>query len=981
MKEWKAGANTEGDIIQYIAAAAANYTPEWNFSLAEPDIGAALAYIYADMTEDTLRHAEHLKYKNRRAFFNSLGAAPRSASPAKGYAVLNLVDDAPCGTEVDAHTGMTAPASGDGGGTVRFETQEDLYVTPAQPVCLYLTDGLKDGIYRLSEDIQGENDPIVLFREKGENLQRHELYLAHDEILGIQGEACVEISLFSRGDIPLQEESVTALSDSEITAFSYWTGEEWQPFSEVSVIKGRLLLRKEADLPAFGRMPLGGSEAYVIRCQVRNFSRTGQISAEQILLGSRGANLRPQYIYGAAEECSLKEFFPFGERMNLYEEVYFGSEEALTKRGARITLSFFLDFARIPSENMPEDKPIEWKWIMKQSEFQSDPEYDITVEEVIWEYYNGNGWGRLFPDGEYKDIFRAMPGVQHQKRHISFICPQDIAPILVNSCETCYIRARVLKVNNLYKLKGKYIAPIMGNPMFSYDYGEERKSPRTLCAVNNGEQKLYSGRELKNNGQAIRLITGIAEKERCLYLGFRLPPVGAPVRMLWEFQDILTGRRGGISWEYENSRGFREMSTADLTGHFARSGSVTFVGQEDFCRISHFGQEMYWIRLRDESGFYSEGSVKQDYPVLRGLWMNAVEICHMEREETERFTLEHYEENCCFHLTWGNIQEISVEVLERGTEEERWVQWEEVPDLELSPGESRVYQVDRTEGTLRFGNGSHGQVPPSGKDGGIRVHYKCGGGSRGNVEPGKINKLNRTVGFVSSVSNPMALWGGLEPETPSETMKRYSARLRHMDRAVTARDYEELAMEASRVLQKVRCFGGINEKGEREAGAVTLVICPGEHQEDKNLIQAVKEDIRKYLEPRMDPRIPGRGLFFITEPKRAEIVVRAEVTVEDFQDIFSVRRRAKERICAFLNPASGHFHGRGWDIGQFPEVMQLQNILREIPEITWISKITLMAFIDGPRGRQEADPESIRKHPFVLPYCGETEVVVKVKGR
>ena len=981
MKEWRSVPRTEKEILQRIGAVAANYTPEWNFSLEDPDIGSALAYLYADMTEDTVRQLERVEYKNRLAFFNSLGASLRSASPARGFAVLSLVQNAPGGTEVDVHTGMTAEAPEADGGTERFETEEDLYVTPAQPVCLYLTDGYRDGIYRLSNHLQEIENPIVLFREKGENLQRHELYLAHDEVLGVQGEADIQISLYARKGQPIQKELLLALADPGGASFSYWTGEAWQEFSQVTVLQDNLSLHKEASLPAFERMQVGGLETYVVRCQVRDIAKTGQIAVEEIMLGSRGKNLPPQYIYGASQECSLTEFFPFGERINLYEEVYFGSEEALTKRGAYISLSFFLDFVQVPLETSLEDAPFEWKWVMKSSEFHTDPEYDITVEEVVWEYYNGMGWSRLFPDREYSDIFCGISGVRRKQRTITFLCPQDMTPILVNSCETCYIRARVTKMNNLYKVKGKYIAPVIGTPLFSYDYREMLRPPQILRSENNGEQKTYSVGELRTSGKAIRLFKGLSEKERSLYLGFRQPPVGSPLRMLWVMEDILLGPRGSIRWEYEGPRGFREMNVADLTDHLSRSGSVTFVGQEDFCRTSHFGQEMYWIRLRDESGFYSEQNPKIAYPVLKSLWMNAVEIRHMEREETEYFTLDHYEEDCSFKLTFGNMEEILVEVLEGSEESEHWVVWEEVEDLELQSGGGRVYQVDRNAGILRFGNGSHGRVPPFGKNQGIRVHYKCGGGSKGNVGPGKVSKLNRTVGFVSSVSNPMALWGGLDIETPVEAIKRCSAGLRHWNRAVTARDYEELALEASRVLEKVRCFGGKNAQGEKEVGAVTLVIYPKNPQGDKNLFCAVQEEIQKYLASRMDPGILERGQFYITEPKLVEIRVRAEVAVEDFQDIFQVRRRVQERVRTFLDPVYGHFDGGGWSIGQFPDAMQLKNILKEIPEIAWISKIYFMTFVSGPQGRLEVEPESIRRHPFVLPDCGKVEVVVTVKGR
>lgn len=969
----------EENIIQSMAARAANYTPEWNFDMEEADIGSALAYVYADMTEDTLRQLKRMKEKHRLAFFNSLGAEPRGASSARGFAVLSLVPNAPGGTEMNAHTVMTAET--EDGGSARFETEEDLYVTPSQPVCLYLADGNKDGIYRLSDNLKELSAPVALFEERGENLQRHELYLAHEEILGAEGESEIEIRINVRRGQPLKAEQLKFFTDPENVDFSYWTGEEWQVFSKIELGWNSLLLQKKAFLPAFGKMQLGGKETYVIRCLVKDITGIGELSAEEILLGSRGSRLRPKYIYGASMECSLKEFFPFGERMNLYEEVYFGSEEALTKRGAEITLSFSLDFARVPIETAVEETPIEWKWIMQSSEFHTDPEYDITVEEVVWEYYNGTGWSRLFPGSEYSDIFGNDPKTGNRKRTLSFQCPQDMMPILINSCEACYIRARILKMNNLYKLKGSYIAPIIGNPMFSYDYGDGLTPPQVLSIENNGERHTASYEEIKKAGEAILLFTGLPQKGKSLYLGFRKPPIGSLVRMLWVFENASIEKRGSIRWEYESSRGFLEMNAADLTDHLSRSGTVTFIGKEDFQKSFHFGQELYWIRLWDEDGFYSEHKVQRTYPILKGLWMNAVKIRHREREITESFTLDYYEEDCSFHLRQGNIDEISVEVLEGSEEEEHWVIWEEVANLKLQPGGSRVCQVDRSAGILHFGNGIHGQVPPFGRSGGIRVRYRCGGGSRGNVAPGKVGRLNRTVGFVSKVTNPLPLWGGLDQETISETVNRFSARLRHTDRAVTARDYEELAMEATGVLSKVRCFGGRNDKGEEEAGAVTLVIYLKGGKEDKNLFYAVQEDIRRYLTSRMDPGILKRGRFYITEPKLAEIGVRAEVVVDDFQDIFTVRRMAREKIRAFLDPVSGQHDGRGWNIGQFPEAMQIQNILQGIPQIQWISKLYFMTFVNGPKGRQEADFLSIRRHPFVLPGFGETEVVVTVKGR
>ena len=92
------------DIIRKIGAAAASYTPEWDFNPEDPDIGSALALVYADMLGETARQMDRLGYKNQLAFFGSLGAQRKPAVPARGYAVFSMMEGAPGGTEVDAHT-------------------------------------------------------------------------------------------------------------------------------------------------------------------------------------------------------------------------------------------------------------------------------------------------------------------------------------------------------------------------------------------------------------------------------------------------------------------------------------------------------------------------------------------------------------------------------------------------------------------------------------------------------------------------------------------------------------------------------------------------------------------------------------------------------------------------------------------------------------------------------------------------------------
>lgn len=977
MKEWKLDSRTSGDILRHIGKIGANYTPEWNFNPENPDIGTALAFVYADMLEGTIEQVNRAGYKNKLAFFNELGADLERSVPARGYAVFQIAEDAPEGAELDAGTGMTADLQSEEEARVQYETTEDIYVTPARPSCLYLTDGRRDGIYRITENLQAQEKPCVLFREQGENLQAHELYLAHDEMLEIFGEAYVELGLYIHDGKPIERELLSALTNPETACFSYWSENGWQDFGETSILQEKLLLRKRREQPSFAKLELQGTESYVVCCRILDITKAEEISVEEIRMKSRGERLTPQYIYGASMECDHQEYFPFGQRIAPFEEVYFGSQEALGKRGAEISLSFYLDFVPIPLETNPEETPIEWKWVMKRSDFRPNPDFDVSIEEVIWEYFNGNGWSRLFPGREYSDVFGIHQGILSQQKTISFTCPADMTPILINSCETCFIRARILKINNLYKLKGQYIVPVLGNTTFSYSYQGKGKLPQLGCLSNNLEQSFFLTDEPLKGGA---LFERMAEMEKTLYFGFETAPKGAPVRMLLLLEEAISGQRGSLCWEYYGAKGWTEMNLADETRSLTRSGLVTFVGREDFSKISCFGREMYWIRMRDESDFYGEEQGQKQYPVLKSLWMNAVGIRHMERNETELFTWDASEEDCRFTLMHGNIDSISVEVKEDEGEAAAFVFWAETADLETEASDSRVYQVDRAAGIVYFGNGNHGKIPPSGREEGIRICYKCGGGSRANVKPNQVNKLNQTYGFVTGVHNPESLWGGLDVETPKEALNRMGARLRHWDRAVTARDYEELAKEACRVLTKVRCFGGRNETGEKEAGAVTLVVLPGGDGLDKSRVSSIQEMIYQYLAARMDAGIVRRKQFYVTGPKLVEVKVTAEVVIESFQDVFQVRRKIQERIETFLDPMKGHFDGKGWEIGQFPGAMQVQNAIKEIPEIVQIRKVYLVAFVSGSKGCQEVNPEIIGKHPYILPVSGTHEVLVTVQG-
>src|SRR5207245_2219698 len=104
-------------------------------------------------------------------------------------------------------------------------------------------------------------------------------------------------------------------------------------------------------------------------------------------------------------------------------------------------------------------------------------------------------------------------------------------------------------------------------------------------------------------------------------------------------------------------------------------------------------------------------------------------------------------------------------------------------------------------------------------------------GVQGNVGANALTVLKQSIAFVQGVTNPFAASGGADPETVEEAKRRGTYAIKNRDRAITAEDYEQLALAASRRVARAKCVqasdGSISlllvPKAERESGEAKLV--------------------------------------------------------------------------------------------------------------------------------------------------------------
>lgn len=959
---------TREDVINQIKELAEAYTPEWKFDPANPDAGTALAILFADMFSETIRRYDRILEKHRLSFYEKMGLKLEPAEPAKGYVEFGLSSDEFGGAAIPKGTAVL-------GEDVSYETSEAMYVTPARICKAFLTDGRID--YIGSKDW---NQPFFPFLPEENNLQEHVFYLCENQALEVEGQADIFLAVKPYG---YRKTGQTAdwLMDEENFTVSYGTEDGFEAFAGRRMDKGRLRLTRRETQPPIGKKTMFGTEGFWLCCRYTGAWREEPFVAEDIRISSANSAVRPDLIQNEIGEQTGAEIYLFGETPHPFSECCFASKEVFGKPGAGVKMTFRLDYEKRPFDNSYQT-PREWKLLMKRDDFTPDPEYDITIEEVVWEYYDGSGFRRLFPGEDYRRIFNGG-NTAGQQVTLEFPCPPDAGLLEWQAAPNRYIRVRILKMKNMFRQKGSYIVPVISDVRFSYAYAGNGVYPELLAVRGNMAQTVIPASAICRETFCQELFWGFEEKRRMLYLGFHQPPVKGPIKLFYSVEEESRMELPELSYEYYGANGFKPLSVIDGTKSLQRNGTVTFLGPEDFQELTVCGVRAYWIRVVDEKNGYEAFRGAVGMPKIRGIFLNTVPITAVSRKPAEYFGIEPGEKNKVCRLQNQDIYELEVWVCEQnanGTGAEGWVKWEETEDFCGLGKKDRCYMLDRINGIITFGDGEHGAIPKTGSGPGIRAEYSCGGGAAGNLPVGAVNRLGGSLGYVNRVYNPLPIQGGYDRETGEEALLRGKAAMRHLGRAVTADDYEALACAASRFVRKAKCFPHYNANGDYEPGSITLVLLLKEFETGRMQFESVKNAVWEYLSGRMSGNQAALARLSIIEPRFLRLSCNVEAVTADIGSVFEVTARMKERLSEFINPVTGNYNGNGWEIGVLPNETQIINALKGIPDLLYIRKLRLSIYQMTGQGQIEVLPESgeAQKKLFSVGLCGESNIEVAI---
>ena len=175
-----------------------------------------------------------------------------------------------------------------------------------------------------------------------------------------------------------------------------------------------------------------------------------------------------------------------------------------------------------------------------------------------------------------------------------------------------------------------------------------------------------------------------------------------------------------------------------------------------------------------------------------------------------------------------------------------------------------VQTDDNNTVSINFGDGISGAIPTLLSE--IRVEYTIGSGSLGNVPaaslttiefiPGLSESQTTAVQSVISVDNLDAAIGGADPETNDQIRVSAPASLRSGNRAVTLKDFSDLALSVSGV-GKANAYASVWT-------SVTLYIAPSRSAVDTDAAPGLdslgntteeytrlKDDVETFLEDKL----------------------------------------------------------------------------------------------------------------------------------
>ena len=996
------------DIVEEAISMIPRYAPEWtNHNPSDP--GITLIELAAWMTDLLIYRLNQVPDKNYVAFLNLLGIKLRPPRAARALIRFALVEGAQKKQRVPRGTQISTPQATEEH-TVTFETARDAVISQAKPDrCFSYFDESYSENSRYIDPVPGSADqPFEVFAG-AQRIDRF-LYLSDPRFANTGDAALLRVFLGTpeRGSRDL----------ARLLEWEYWEGTRWKDLQPATIDVDRGEIAFLGPL-RFEPTTVNHIEGLWLRgrlAEVPESPEDTEIDTIRARVEVVGEGLLPTQAYANLDSNAFltldlgKNIYPFGKDPKVDCILYLACDELLQTADAYISIEMLLaDSSVIPRPN-PSDQLV-----------------------LAFEFWDGKRWrhlGRSAPRGAlpgagdelgFHDDTKALS----QSGTINFRRPKDMEAIELNGVAARWIRIRIEKGD--YGEQGTYTLenerwifkddralrpPALRS--ITFRYREDYRDVRHVLAFN--DFQFTDVTEVARTEYTIfQPFQAKPEESPALYLGFAGKPPNDPLGLYFQLEEELglgslptgeaevatqeldkyetlrrlsweSGQR--IVWEYWDGREWEPLAIEDETQGFTSSGFAVFIAPDDWVMSSKFTEERFWLRARLEQGGY----VKP--PRLRMIISNAIDAFNQETIRGETIGGSDATPMQQFKLLRGPLldgEAIEVRERQRPPDEEAadlgpepyrpvepdnpqnnevWVRWRRVDSFFESGPRSRHYTLDYMSGVVAFGDGRRGMVPPEAKNGIVASMYRIGGGGLGNVNAYTLTSLGRALAYIETVTNPLPATGGADRETIDEAKARAPYTIKSRDRAVTAEDYEMLALRASTSLARARCVPDRSNRGH-----VTLALVPKGEVRGEELTRRLvpSNEVLRFVKRYLDERKLVGSVLNVVKPRYKDVSIRVVLIRRSIGTSDRLRKDIELKLRRYLHSLVGGRDGKGWEFGRPVLKAELIHLVEEVPGVEGVDNLDIRDEL------RNVGIEHLRLDDDELPFLVHVVVAEKVR--
>lgn len=457
---------------------------------------------------------------------------------------------------------------------------------------------------------------------------------------------------------------------------------------------------------------------------------------------------------------------------------------------------------------------------------------------------------------------------------------------------------------------------------------------------------------------------------RALFIGLSAAPSGSPVNvLLLVANEAPHDAFAPMTIEALVADRFVPVVADDTTRAIGESGILSMSFALPPAPRELFGFEnLTWLKLTPRG---DAGSTAWN-PSLRGAYLNAVWARAAETLTRELLGSSEGAPNLTVFLARPPVLQDTLElrVREPLTDEERqdllrddatsvvednFVLWKPVLDPGDEDADARVYAFDEGKGEIRFGDGRHGRIPPIGRDSIVAFRYQRTelGKVAGAGVPGNAVAARTALNLVSPVESVEAVIaadqaaGGAPPEDDERVVRFGSARLRHRRRAVTASDFEDLALESSPDIVQARCFAA--------RGGVRLVVVMRGADPLPNAAEV--RELGRLLLGDAPASLAARDALRIGGPRLRRLRIALELRVASLDVAGEVSRDVEQQMKALFNTAS-------WPLGAEPKDEDVARAIVDTPHLESLGDVSLREVLAD--GSERPWTSAVKRDDLVL---------------